>query len=260
MWRLSDCVLGSYGWSYGSLHLSICVSIFFFCNVLFASEAPKNLEEQRLKTRGTVPFAPLQGNHYRSQSFLLSLPSSSLFSLLFCLLLLLSVSHPFSGRTPDELVLQAHSLGLIQLHKKIVERLTAKGKREKKKQLDWRKCERSPIFYSITLWQRACRRSGCRIFWGRGQTVTFGSVWQGKQTHRVSIWRCRTVRVNTIQGLSNNKLSAAVYTECFLNMFGTALQCITLWPGNRKPWIQPQRWQQEYAAIGPVCCEWNDSP
>lgn len=137
------------------------VYLFFFLQCVICFGGTEKLGRTKTKTHGTVPFAPLQGNHYRSQSFLLSLPSSSLFSLLFCLLLLLSVSHPFSGQTPDELVLQAHSLRLIQLHKKTVERLTAKGKKNKK-QLDWRKCERSPIFYSITLWQRAAEGLGVR--------------------------------------------------------------------------------------------------
>lgn len=108
------------------------VYLFFFllqCVICFGGT--EKLGRTKTKTRGTVPFAPLQGNRYRSQSFLLSLPSSSLFSLLFYLLLLFSVSHPFSGRTPDELVLQAHSLRLIQLHKKIVEHLTAKKKGKK---------------------------------------------------------------------------------------------------------------------------------
>lgn len=115
-----------------SFHLCIC---FFFLQCVICFGGTEKLGRTKTTTRDTVPFAPLQGNHYRSQSFLLSLPSSSLFSQLFCLLLLLSVSHPFSGRTPDELVLQAHSLRLIELHKKIVEWLMAKGKR-KKPQLD----------------------------------------------------------------------------------------------------------------------------
>lgn len=55
---------------------------------------------------------------YISQSFSDSLLSIFI-SLPVCLLLLSSVSHPLSGLTPDEFVLQALSLRLFKLHKKI---------------------------------------------------------------------------------------------------------------------------------------------
>lgn len=60
----------------------------------------------------------------------------------------ISASHPLSGLTPDELLLQALSLGLFELHKKnavIGEGLTAKGIKKKKEYV------KSQIMSSIVL-------------------------------------------------------------------------------------------------------------
>lgn len=99
---------------------------------------------------------------YISQSF-----SDSLLSVFISLpvcLLLFSVSHPLSGLTPDEFVLQAFSLRLFKLHKKISSYGRGVWQPKEKRNTSWRKSVRSRIFYSIILWQRAAWWSGCRIF------------------------------------------------------------------------------------------------
>lgn len=80
----------------------------------------------------------------------------------------LSVSHPLSGLTPDELVPQALSLRLFELHKKqgvIGEGWTAKEKKKKKKRKLKEECVRDPKYFLRSCCDKELHEGlWCRIF------------------------------------------------------------------------------------------------
>lgn len=123
LWTDSDCILSSSGWSHFSFCLSLSASISLLQSVFLHEETLQNMDEQRLKNvdEWLSPNRSSKGRGpYISQSFSFSDSLLSVFiSLPVCPLLPVFVSHPLSGLTPDEFVLQALSLRLFKLHKKI---------------------------------------------------------------------------------------------------------------------------------------------